>query len=268
MQHQSRIPTVRFYCMIEQARPPQRADRSALGTLPTRAYRYCDAITSAAAYGWYVFSPMELRLIWDGADIFWHYAGAADWLPLQPSAQFPGQAARFDAAAPEALQGCSPPFLTSLLEPGTLQIWTGLMARTAPDWSLLVRGPANLPGPGGFAAYEGIVESDRWFGPLFINLRLTRTGVPIRIAADFPLMQVQPLPRLAYAEETLGASELVSELKGFGAADWADYQSSIADPSADQDRPFGAYSVVARKRRKGGCPFKAGMPAVAASAFA
>jgi len=259
-------PTAWFYRMIEQARPPQRADRSALGTLPTRAYRYCDAITSASAFGWYVFAPMELRLIWDGADVFWHYAGAADWLPLQPSAQFPGQSARFDAAAPETLRGCSPPFLTALPEPGTVQIWSGLLARAAPDWSLLVRSPANLPGPGGFSVYEGIVESDRWFGPLFINLRLTRTGIPIRLASDFPLMQVQPLPRAAYAEETLGASELVPQLKDFTPADWADYHTSIAGPSADQDRPFGAYSVGARRRRKGGCPYAAGSAARTASA--
>ncbi len=43
--------TTRFYRLIETARPPQRADRSAAGTLPTRAYRYCDAVTSATAYG-------------------------------------------------------------------------------------------------------------------------------------------------------------------------------------------------------------------------
>jgi hypothetical protein len=50
-------PTARFYRLIEQARAPRRADRSALGTLPTRAYRYCEAITSAASFGWYVFPP-------------------------------------------------------------------------------------------------------------------------------------------------------------------------------------------------------------------
>lgn len=256
MPDQPHAPIARFYRMIEQARPPQRADRSALGTLPTRAYRYCDAVTSAAAFGWYVFPPMELRLIWDGADVFWHHAGAADWLALQPAAQFPGQAARFDAAAPAGLRGCSPPLLTALPEPGTVQIWSGLMARSAPGWSLLVRGPANLPAPGGYVAYEGIVEADRWFGPLFINLRLTRTGVPLRLAPDFPLAQVQPLPRAAYAEETLGASELISDPTAFAPADWADYQRSIAGPSADPDRPFGAYAVGARKRRKS-CPFAA-----------
>jgi hypothetical protein len=88
-----------------------------------------------------------------------------------PSAQFPDFAARFDKAAPASLAGCSPPFLSALPEPGTLQIWTGLLARTVADWSLLIRAPANLPSSGGFSMYEGIVESDRWFGPLFTNQR-------------------------------------------------------------------------------------------------
>jgi hypothetical protein len=59
------------------------------------------------------------------------------------------------------LKGCSPPFLTALPEPGTLQIRTGLMVRTAPDWSQLARAPANLPCPGGHVLYEGVIETDR-----------------------------------------------------------------------------------------------------------
>lgn len=50
-------PIARFYRLIEQAPPPVRADRSAGGTLPVRAYRYCDAVTTAAGFGWWVFPP-------------------------------------------------------------------------------------------------------------------------------------------------------------------------------------------------------------------
>ena len=194
--HHSCTPIVCFHRLIEQARLPQRADRSAAGTLPTRAYRYCEAVTTAAGYGWWVFPPTDLQFLWDGHDIFWQCTGGADWLPLMPAAQFPDFSARFDAAAPKTLAGCSPPFLTALPEPGTLQIWTGLIARTAPDWSLLIRAPANLPSPGGYALYEGIVETDRWFGPLFTNLRFTRSHTPVRLRADFPFAQIQPLPRM------------------------------------------------------------------------
>ena len=87
---------------------------------------------------------MDLQLIWDGHDIFWYFDGAPDWMPLSPAAQFPDFSQAFDKAAPKALEGARRPSSTALPEPGNLQIWTGLMARTAPGWSLLVRPPANL----------------------------------------------------------------------------------------------------------------------------
>ncbi|MEA2739319.1 MAG: hypothetical protein QOH05_2626 [Acetobacteraceae bacterium] len=245
---------LRFHRLIEHARPPQRADRSAYGTLPTRAYRYCDAVTSASGYGWWVYSPMNLQLIWDGHDIFWYFEGAPDWMPLAPAAQYPDFSRAFNDAAPEGLQGCAPPFLTALPEAGVVQVWTGLMACTAPGWSLLVRPPANLVAPGGYSLYEGIVETDRWFGPLFTNLRLTRTHKPVHLRADFPLLQVQPLPREAYAEASLAATEIVPDMSSMDEDDWEAYRSTIVVPNENPDRPLGAYAVAARKRRQGICP--------------
>ncbi|MDE2581452.1 MAG: hypothetical protein KGL52_07445 [Rhodospirillales bacterium] len=248
-------PILRFYRLIDAARPPQRADRSAAGTLPTRAFRYCEAVTSATGYGWWVFPPTGLALRWDGSDIFWRCAGLPEWLPLAPAAQFPHQSARFDAAAPPDLAGCSPPFLTALPEPGAVQIWTGLMARSAPGWSLLLRAPANLPATSGIVLWEGMLETDRWFGPLFTNLRLTRTDRPVLLDADLPLLLAQPVPRIAYAETTLAASDFVPDMGGLTDDDWRDYHRTIVAPSADPDRAPGRYAVAARKRARAGCPF-------------
>lgn len=248
---------VTFYRIIEQARLPERADRAAGGTLPTRAFRYCDAVTSASAFGWWLYPPMDLELLWDGTDIYWHYAGAPGWLPLQAAAQFPHQATRFDSAAPDFLKGCSPPFLTRLPEPGSVQIWTGMIARTAPGWSVLVRAPANLPTGGGYTLYEGIVETDFWFGPLFTNLRLTRTNEPVRFSADFPLAQVQPLPQLAYADAALDTAVMVDDLTDLNERDWNDFHATVVAPHEDPNARMGSYAVAARRRRKGSCPFSA-----------
>ena len=144
-----------------------------------------------------------------------------------------------------------------------VQIWTGLIARTAPGWSLLVRPLANMPRSGGYELYEGIVETDHWFGPLFINLRLTKTDTPIRIAADLPFIQVQPLPRIAYADETLSAVSLSAEMAALSDDDWNDYFETVVRPNTDLDRPLGQYAVRVRKRRKGGCPYAAGAAAMA-----
>lgn len=247
-------PVLRFYRAYAPARPPQRADRSAGGTLPTRAFRYCEAVTSASAFGSYVFAPMAFSLLWDGDDVYWDCAANDGWTRLD-SAQFPGFAATFDAAAPPGIAGFAPPFLTAMPEPGVVQIWTGLLARTAPGWSLHVRAPANLPRPGGFVAYEGIVETDRWFGPLFTNIRLTRTDVPVTFDADMPLLQVQPLPRAILAEAAQEAVQAADDLAAFTPEDWRDYRRTIVEPVQQTARPPGAYAVAARKRAR--CPFGA-----------
>ena len=205
---------------------------------------------------------MAFSLMWDGEAIFWHHNEAETWMPLD-TVQFPHMSARFDAACPPELRGCAPPFLTALPEPGLVQVWTGLFARTRPGWSLLVRGPANLPSPGGFSSYEGIVEADAWFGPLFTNLRLTRTMMPIRFDPDRPLLQVQPLPRLVYAPARQSALRVVSGPDGLTARDWAAYGDSVAAPAAEPDRPFGRYAIASRKRARSGCPYAAGREAVA-----
>jgi hypothetical protein len=242
--------------MIDSARRPERADRSALGSLPTRAYRYCDAVTMAAGYGWYVAPPIDLSLLWDGQQIMWRCPGLGDWMPLG-AAQFPHFAARFDAAAPEGMQEYSPPFLTALQEPGLVQIWTGLAARTAPGWSLLVRGLANLPQHPGYEPYEGLLEADRWFGPLISNLRLTRTNVPIELRAGEPFLQAQPVPQVAYADAILGNAGFVERLEDFGPEDWAGYHAAIVAPNQDPHREPGRYAIEGRKRRRGTCPHMA-----------
>jgi hypothetical protein len=261
-------PIARFYRMIEAAQPPRRADRSAAGTLPTRATRYCDAVTTASAFGWYVFPPMDFQLLFDGEDVFWTYDDVDGWMPLT-SAQFPDMATHFDEAAPAHLRGFAPPFLTALPEPGVVQIWTGLIARTLPGWNLHVRAPANMWIGGGYTLYEGIIESDRWFGPLFTNLRMTRTDTPLRIRAELPLIQVQPLPRAVFGDDVLDRLGFVAGMDVFCEQDWRDYETTVVRPNKNPDRLPGQYATGARRRRKSECPFSGvaagpvGMPSLA-----
>ncbi len=245
--------TVTFYRLFPRCRLPQRADRAAGGTIPTRAFRYCEAIASASAFGWYLFPPIDFSLIWDGSDVMWTYEGEEEWHPLH-SAQLPGFSDYFDDHAPDDVKSFAPPFLSTLIEPGIVQIWSGIFARTAPDWSLLVRPLANLPRRQAYEPYEGIIETDRWFGPLFTNIRLTRTDVPIEFRTDFPLVQVQPIPRYVYGDSTLGAVDTVAEIGGLNARDWDRYRETVVKPNSAPERRKGRYAVAARKRSAQPCP--------------
>ena len=97
-------PLATFFRLVPEARLPQRADRAAAGMMPTRAFRHCDALTTASAFGWYVFPPIQFSLIWDGSNVIWTYEGADSWYPLK-TAQFPGFADRFDQVAPPISRG-------------------------------------------------------------------------------------------------------------------------------------------------------------------
>jgi hypothetical protein len=243
--------------LLDQGRAPKRADRSGAGVLPGRAMRYCDSLTTATGYGYWLFPPIDLQLMWDGEQIFWSYDNAAAWLPLSGAAsgaaQFPGFSAKFDEHAPPHLQGYSPPFLTALPELGGVQIWTGLIARTKPGWSLNVRLPVNLPPTPGLTAWEGIVETDHWFGPLFTNFRITRTDFPVLLRAHIPFLQVQPIPQMAYREDVLNTLRLNS-IDDMSADDWSDFGDVLVPDEAKLDHQ-GTYAVRTRKRRS--CPFHA-----------
>jgi hypothetical protein len=133
-------------------------------------------------------------------------------------------------------------------------VWTGLFVESAQNWSVLVRPPANLPRSLSYDLYEGIVESDRWFGPLFTNLRLIKTDVPIHFSTETPLVQVQPLHRSTYAESVSNNAGVVQGMAEFRAETWAKYEANIVGPNLEPVRPVGTYAAEVRKRRRGVCP--------------
>jgi hypothetical protein len=235
----------RFYRLISSAPEPRRADRSADGTLPTRAYRYCEAVASASGFGWYIYPPLNFSLVFDGVEVAWTYEGAEGWYPLR-GAQFPGFRETFEDVAPDCCKMLAPPFLSAAREPGVVQIWSGYLARTAPEWALLSRGPANIPRTQGYEHFEGIVEAHTWFGPLFTNIRLTRTNSPVEFHVRYPLFQLQPLLRQCYGE----LSYEVLQLSDLQAADWQRFEATMR-PNTDQMRRLGHYAVETRKGRRG-----------------
>lgn len=59
----------------------------------------------------------------------------------------------------------------------------------------MVRGVANLS--------HSIIETDNWFGPLFDNVRILKTDVPIEFRSDTPFLQVQPVRKEVCADKLL-----------------------------------------------------------------
>src|SRR5271165_6885138 len=72
---QTHGPSLNFYRLVAGARPPCRADSLADGTLPLRAVRRCDALTTASGFGGWIFPALDVWLLRDGHPILWSADG-------------------------------------------------------------------------------------------------------------------------------------------------------------------------------------------------
>ena len=237
-------PVCRFYRLIPDAPEPRRADRSADGMISVRAYRYCEALRSASAFGFYIYPPIAFALMLEGDRVIWSYEGSDEWYALT-GAQFPGFYDFFEARAPEPVRELAPPFLVPAREPGVVQIWSGYLARTAPGWALLVRGLANIPNTQGYENFEGIVATDTWFGPLFTNIRLKTTNSPVTFHPRYPMFQVQPVLQQCYNM----VSYDVLDFDDLKPADWEQFGATMR-PNTDQMRSLGHYAAATRKQER------------------
>lgn len=235
--------SIRFYSAVRGATPPMSADQSALGTMPTGAYQYCEAMRVASGYGWYAFPLQDTTVRWDGHDVYtWQ---DNEWEELDSVFLDDADREWWRQHAPEGSE--PPPILTSLFVPGIVQLWTGLLVTTAADWSLHVRPLANVTYSHAYLAYEGIIETDEFKPcPLFINIKLIETNRDIFFDKSKPLFQVQPLPRVAYAGDR--EAEVV-RIESMTPAEWEGITRTIRIPG---ERPPGAYGAAVRRRAKRG----------------
>jgi hypothetical protein len=80
-------------------------------------------------------------------------------------------------------------------------------------------------------------------------MRFTRSHTPVRLRDDYPLVQVQPVPRYIYSNDTLGRMEVAPGPADLTAEDWDAYHGAVVEPNSRPDRAFGAYAAKARKTR-------------------
>jgi hypothetical protein len=209
--------------------------------MPLGPYQYCEALRTASSFGWYVFPLEDTFLRWDGHDVFVYQDD--EWTELISEPLVGQDYEIWQRYAPESVE--PPPVITSLFVPGIIQIWSGLLVTTGPDWSLRVGPLANVTKSHAYFTYEGIVETDEFKPmPLFINIRLIETNRDIFFDKAKPLFQVQPLPRQAYRGDR---QPDVTAIENMTSTEWAGIDRTIRDPG---ERAPGAYAAAVRRRAK------------------
>jgi hypothetical protein len=95
--------------------------------------------------------------------------------------------------------------------------------------------------------WEGVVETDVWFGPLFLNIRLRKANTPIVFRRTEPFLQVQPVPRALLKEAVDTPLDVAEGVDALGADEWSAYSETVVR-RMESRRRLGDYAVETRKR--------------------
>jgi hypothetical protein len=201
-------PTVEFFSLYPDVREPELGSPDLRGSLSARAARVCAPITTASAFCWHIYPPADFAVRWDGVGSEWSLLEENEpvaWRSLSGGhdGMLPCASAVLAAADGAGLDifdkyGGGIPFIQAdPRKPHMLEVITGLLARTSPDWWLLVRDVPNWPRSGDRQLLEGIIETDWYRSYVPTMVRLTQQNRVVRFHRNVPIMAVQLVSRQA-----------------------------------------------------------------------
>ena len=252
-------PIVEFYSLFPSAKAPERASQDLVGSMPVRAVQRCAPLVAASGFGYYVYSPFDFALRWDGQETFLAYLEDGEpgpWIslagnacPLIPTEKeilgaLPAErrAALAETGADKLhLINCDP------REMSLFEMTPGIVARTAPGWSLLVRPVPNLRPIAGMRVLEGILESSWYRNFVPVTGRLTEAGRVVRFYRNYPLACLQPIPDIAYQPSTLDRFTVAT---GFDAMPDDVFAELIDNLERREKQPAGSYRAESRRRAR------------------
>lgn len=244
---------MQFYKIFPEAITPMKAEKSALGSLPTAGFQYCEPVRTASSHGWLVFPPKDIVLKFDGKEVFTQVDG--EWEALSHLYFDDDFWQQWDDLVPESMRGVRVPYLSTTFYPGLIQIWSGLLVETESGYSSHVRPIANYFRSSSYVTYEGIVRTDThkpW--PLFGNIRLTATDHIIKLDKHVPLFQIQKIQNECLKDTETICHDLMSDPNVLGnrfTEDmWKGFSGTVRDADATKSRRVGEYAAAVRKENK------------------
>lgn len=205
------------------------ADASLHGEAHPAALKYCGPYTHANKFGFWIFPPADLDIVWRGAGEF-EYHILSEWPDEEISV------VRSLVKADDPLEGKL--FMESfrgrrkvecgVVDDNICSVWTGCIFETPPGWALHIRSPINTNLHAPYRIQEGILETDWMRYDIWINVAVLRQDTVVSLRRDQwpPMAQLVPVRRESYDSQWILSEERINRESESGNRvylDWADY---------------------------------------------
>jgi hypothetical protein len=183
----------------------QKAEKSLRGDAPFGAVKWCGPFTHANSYGYWVYPPIDIDIIWYGGRS-WDHKMIHNF-DDEDSQRF----RQMERPDDKYLYSNSPRTRIDFggVKENVVSIWTGCIFQTPPGWGLLIRNPINVASSSVFRVQEGILETDWLSYDIWMNLEFIQQDKWVHIRREPlwpPIAQLVPVLRDAY-EQPWGINE-------------------------------------------------------------
>jgi protein O-GlcNAc transferase len=188
------------------------AEKTLGGAAAPMGVKWCGPFTNANKYGFWLFPPLDVDVIWRGGMDF--ECRVLDPWP-DDEVPFVRSLRREDDSDErklilDAFAGKNK-LILAVPDFHAFRLWTGCVFQTPPGWGLLVRSPINLGMNAPYRIQEGIIETDWLFVDFWLGIAIQQKGALVRLRRDQwpPLAQLVPVPREAYDRTWQCSEELL-----------------------------------------------------------
>jgi Family of unknown function (DUF6065) len=242
--------TLRVWRLHPQGVAIHPAERTLRGDASLAAVRWCGPFIHANAYGFWVFPPVDMDVVWHGGRSFEHRFLSQytdDDLSFVGHLQRPGDRYRYKPRKKVEFGSA---------QESVMSVWTGCIFQTPPGWSLMVRDPVNINTSAIFRAQDAILETDWLPYDVWLNLLFVQQGKWARLRRSDawpPIAQLLPVPTAAYDHSWRlidGAMERTTAEGDALFGRWIDYNAKKWGP--DGQKEPATYHRERRRRRPEG----------------
>lgn len=176
----------------------EKAEKTCMGFANKGGTQWCGPYTNANKAGFWLYSPINMELYFDGEKFHVNYEeeyGSEDYEIVKKLIRNSDESTIEKWCFPNVGRTKT---TIGFVEKNTIQIWTGRIFKTPPNWCLRICNPVNFPKKN-FEITEAIIETDWMYYDIWINISCSKGE--IKINKNSPLAQIIPTKRESFEEK-------------------------------------------------------------------
>ena len=190
-----------------------KAEKTLKDSADKNGIKWCMPYKIANQMGYWIYPPVDFEITWHGGKDFtyknYEEYDDSDYGIISSLLRAP--------ELTKLEKWCSvgtgrSKFTYGLVEAGVVQVYTGCIFKTPPNWCMQIRSPINFPERQPYYIMEGILETDWMQYDIWMNLVFTQKYKPIRFkpSDNTPIAQLVPIHRQSFTSEWQSNEKMIN----------------------------------------------------------